>query len=94
MSCGDPHEVDCSDVLEQVYLYLDREIDDADCTKIRQHLDECAPCLREFGIEQEVKALIARSCGCDVAPEALRRKVMLRIQSVRVEIDSLEFRAE
>ena len=94
MSCGDPHEVDCRDVLEQVYLYLDGEIADDDCAKIRQHLDECAPCLREFGLEQEVKALVARSCGCDVAPEALRNKVMLRIQSIRVEIDSFEFRAE
>jgi mycothiol system anti-sigma-R factor len=94
MSCGDPHEVDCSDVLEQVYLYLDGEIADSDCARIRQHLDECAPCLREFGIEQEVKALVARSCGCDVAPETLRQKVMLRIQSVRIEIDHVEFRPE
>jgi mycothiol system anti-sigma-R factor len=94
MSCGDPHEVDCRDVLEQVYLYLDGEIDDADCAQIRQHLDECAPCLREFGIEQEVKALVARTCGCDVAPESLRSKVMMRIQAVRIEIDSVEFRAE
>lgn len=94
MSCGDPHEVDCRDVLEQVYLYLDGEIGDEDCTKIRQHLDECAPCLREFGIEQEVKALVARSCGCETAPEALRQRVMLRIQTVRVEFDHREFRAE
>lgn len=94
MSCGDPHEVDCGEVLERVYLYLDGEISDSDCVRIRQHLDECAPCLREFGIEQEVKALVARSCGCEVAPEALRQKVMLRIQSIRVEIDHVEFRPE
>jgi len=94
MSCGDPHAVDCREVLKRVYLYLDGEIEDADCTEIREHLDECAPCLREFGIEQEVKALVARSCGCDKAPETLRQKVILRIQEVRVEIDSFEFRAE
>jgi mycothiol system anti-sigma-R factor len=94
MSCGDPHEVDCREVLEQVYLYLDGEMGDDDIGRIRQHLDECAPCLRQFGVEQEVKALVARSCGCQSAPDGLRAKVMLRLQSVRVEIDHFEFRAE
>jgi mycothiol system anti-sigma-R factor len=94
MSCGDPHEVDCRDVLEQVYLYLDGEMPEDECAKIRQHLDECAPCLREFGLDQEVKALVARSCGCDVVPEGLRERVILRLQSVRVEIDHIEFRAD
>jgi mycothiol system anti-sigma-R factor len=94
MSCGDPHEVDCRDVLEQVYLYLDGEMPDEDCATIRRHLDECAPCLRQFGVEQEVKALVARTCGCDVAPDGLREKVLLRLRSVRLEIDHIEFRAE
>src|SRR5438105_2817337 len=57
MSCGNPHEVDCSEVIEQVYLYLDGEIDDEGRQKVREHLDECAPCLRQFGLEQDVKAL-------------------------------------
>ena len=61
---------------------------------IREHLDECAPCLREFGLDQEVKALVARSCGCDVVPEGLRDRVLLRLQTVRVEIDHIEFRAD
>jgi len=94
MSCGDPHEVDCRDVLEKVYLYLDGEMPDEDCVTIRQHLDECAPCLRQFGVEQEVKALVARSCGCDVAPDGLREKVLMRLRSVRIEIDHIEFRPE
>ena len=94
MSCGDPHEIDCRDILEQVYLYLDGEMPDEDCSKIRHHLDECAPCLRQFGLEQEVKALVARSCGCDVAPEGLRERVLLRLQSVRIEIDHIEFRPD
>ena len=94
MSCGDPHEVDCSDVLEQVYLYLDGEIGDEDCTKIRQHLDECAPCLREFGIEQEVKALVARCCGSDAAPDGLKDRLRSKLAEVRIEITSVEYRAE
>ena len=87
MSCGHPHAVDCREVLEKVYLYLDREVGDVDVTKIREHLEECAPCLRQYGLEQQVKALVARSCGCDAAPEALRVRVLQRIRTVRMEFE-------
>jgi mycothiol system anti-sigma-R factor len=94
MSCGTPHETDCADVIEQVYLYLDGEIDDAMRTTVRQHLDECAPCLRKFGLEQDVKALVARCCGNDIAPDGLRDRLVVRLQQVRVELGTIEFRAE
>jgi mycothiol system anti-sigma-R factor len=94
MSCGDPHETDCREVLDKVYLYLDGEADDGDLRKIRLHLDECAPCLRQYGLEQQVKALVARCCGSDPAPDGLRVRVLERIRQVRVEIDHVEFRAE
>ena len=84
MSCGQPHEVDCSEVVEAVYLYLDGEMEHGGIDRIRQHLDECSPCLREYGIEREVKILVARSC-CEQAPESLRHAVMQRIRTVRSE---------
>ena len=93
MSCGDPHETPCSEVLEKVYLYLDQEADSYDEEHIRIHLDECSPCLRKYGLEQAVKALVARSCA-EQAPLELRDRVLLKIQQVRVEIDHVEFRAE
>ena len=67
MSCGDHHDTDCSEVLAAVYNFLDGEINDGERHVIRIHLDECSPCLRQFGIEQEVKALVARCCGSDRA---------------------------
>ncbi len=94
MSCGEPHETPCSEVLDAVYLYLDGEQDAPSREKVRQHLDECAPCLRQFGLEQAVKALVARCCGADPVPGDLRDRVLGRIRQVRVEIDSLEYRAE
>jgi mycothiol system anti-sigma-R factor len=86
MSCGKPHEVDCSDILERVFLFLDREMDDADCSKIQHHLDECAPCLQKYDLEGLVKSLVARSCGCDKPPSDLRAKVLTRIREVHVEL--------
>jgi mycothiol system anti-sigma-R factor len=93
MSCGEPHETPCSEVLQKVYLYLDGEADDDDRDHIRIHLDECAPCLRQYGLELAVKALVARSCS-EAAPIDLRERVLLRIQQVRIEIDHVEFLAE
>ena len=94
MSCGNPHDVDCSEVIEQVYLYLDGEIDDAQRAEVRQHLDECAPCLRQYGIENEVKALVARCCGGDHAPDGLKQRLLVKLQEVRVELGTIEYRAE
>lgn len=85
MSCGNPHDVDCRDVLDRVYTYLDDELEEVDCSEIRQHLDECGPCLREFGLEQAVKQLVHRCCAKDTAPDELRVKVMARIAEVRSE---------
>ena len=93
MSCGDPHETDCSEVLEQVYLYLDGECEQERRDVLRIHLDECSPCLRQFGLEQAVKALVARSCA-EQAPVELREKVRLKIQQLRIEIEHVEYRAE
>ena len=94
MSCGNPHEVPCAEVLDQVYVYLDGEIGPDECAKIREHLDECGPCLRQYGLDQAVKALVARTCGCDLAAEVLRSKVLTRIREVSVEIAQLEYRPE
>ena len=99
MSCGNPHAKPCDEVLQEVYLYLDGEMSQHDCDHIRQHLDECGPCLREYGVEQEVKALIARSCGCETAPAELKSRLLVKLQTVRadeygVDVTTVELRSE
>jgi mycothiol system anti-sigma-R factor len=94
MSCGEPHATDCHVVLAEVYLYLDLECDDDRRETIRQHLDECSPCLREFGIEQEVKILVARCCGIERAPDALRERLRAKLMEFVIEADAHEYLAE
>lgn len=88
MSCGTPHDVDCTEIIERVYVYLDGELSAEERQQIRVHLDECGPCLRRFGLEQEVKALVARCCRDDHAPSGLRERVLVRLRQVRVEISN------
>jgi mycothiol system anti-sigma-R factor len=94
MSCGDPHETDCREVLAEVYLYLDLECTDERRNTIRHHLDECSPCLREYGIEQEVKALVARCCGSELAPEELKERLRNRLAGLVFEAEAREYRLD
>jgi mycothiol system anti-sigma-R factor len=86
MSCGKPHDTDCREVLDMVYTYLDGELDERNCGDIRVHLAECGPCLAEYGLDEAVKKLIAKHCGCDPVPVDLRAKVLSRIDQVRSEL--------
>lgn len=84
MNCGDPHDAACLEVLDQMYAYLDGEVDEVARTAILRHLDECAPCLRQVGLERAVKALVQRSCTGHAAPEQLRVQIVTRIRQIRV----------
>lgn len=94
MSCGNPHETDCGEVLNEVYLYLDLECSEDRRALIRLHLDECSPCLREYGIEQEVRALVARCCGGETAPAELRARLTVQLAELVVKADTREYLAE
>jgi mycothiol system anti-sigma-R factor len=89
-----PGGVDCEDVIKDVFLFIDDETDAEVVLRIRQHLDGCAPCLRQFGLEQDVKSLVARCCGGDRAPESLRSSIRLRLNQVVIETTHVEYRAD
>ena len=83
----DKHETDCSVVLSEVYLYLDLECSEDRRALIQKHLDECSRCLSEYGIEHDVKALVARCCGDETAPRDLRDRLRLKLTELTVEVD-------
>jgi mycothiol system anti-sigma-R factor len=87
MSCGRPHETDCREVLDRLYEYLDGELTPIDTARIRQHLEECSPCLNEYGLEEAFRALLRRCCTCEPAPADLRARIMVQITQVRLQID-------
>jgi len=83
---GAEHEgFDCSRARLQLYEYLDGEMDDDDCSKIREHLAQCGPCLKEYDIDQTLKALLRRSCSCETAPRQLRMQILSRITTITIE---------
>jgi mycothiol system anti-sigma-R factor len=86
-------KADCGVVLSEVYLYLDLECSDTRRALIRKHLDECTDCLHEYGIEHEVKALVARCCGDERAPVELRERLKLKLRDLSIEVERREFLA-
>lgn len=85
MSCGEPHETDCSEVLAEVWLLLDNECDAERDAQLRRHLDECGPCLARYGLEEKVKTLLSRSCGGEHAPAGLHQRLREQIRSTVLE---------
>lgn len=84
MSCDDK-DADCSKALDNLYLFLDHELDDASWDEIHTHIADCGPCLSAFDLESVVKKLVSRSC-VEKAPEPLRDRVLLEIRTVSVQI--------
>jgi mycothiol system anti-sigma-R factor len=82
MSCGDPHETDCSQVLAELWLLLDNECDRERRELLQRHLEECGPCLEEYGLEEHLKALLARKCRGEHAPDTLKQRLRESIREI------------
>ena len=84
MSCGNPHDANCTEVLAALDAYLDNEDTPLDRAVIAQHLAECGPCLREQDIDRVVRALVARACASESCSDSLRARIVTRIRETSV----------
>jgi mycothiol system anti-sigma-R factor len=74
---GSEEHADCEGTIERLYHYLDGELTDERRAEIKQHLDECGPCLDAYDFEAELRRVIAQRCR-DRVPEQL----VLRVRTV------------
>ena len=66
-------------ILLEPYMRTLVELLGSDLHLVKEHLDECAPCMSEHDVDKMVKALIRRAAGGEVAPGALRDKIIVQI---------------
>ena len=78
MDFGDSHER-CADAVERLYHFLDGELDSMSMADVRQHLDDCLPCLEAFDFEAELRLLVSRKCR-DQVPDMVRFRIWKAIQ--------------
>ena len=66
----------CRETLQRAYLFIDGEVLSAtERHEIQVHLEECAPCLERYGLEEEVVMLMSRLKGSTPCPDVLKRRI-------------------
>ncbi|HEX5144909.1 MAG TPA: mycothiol system anti-sigma-R factor [Mycobacterium sp.] len=80
----DPAHPECAAVIAEVWTLLDGECTEETRERLQHHLEECPTCLQHHGLEQRVKALIARKCSGDKAPEGLRQRLRIEISRTTI----------
>jgi mycothiol system anti-sigma-R factor len=80
MCAGASDKVRCEEALADIYLLLDRECSPERDAALRAHIDDCPPCLEEYGIDEHLKQLLARKCGGDHAPAELKSRLRASIR--------------
>lgn len=73
------HDCDCGDAQDQIYQYLDAELDEATATSVRGHLDDCGGCFDSFEFHRRLKMVI-RSHLAEDMPQDLEEKVKALIR--------------
>ncbi|MCV7315623.1 mycothiol system anti-sigma-R factor [Mycolicibacillus parakoreensis] len=88
--CGSPEDggtengVDCAEVIAEVWTLLDGECTAESRERLRQHLENCPGCLREYGVEERIKVLIATKCSGEKAPARLRERLRVEISRTTI----------
>jgi len=81
---GEDRDTDCAVVMAEVWTLLDGECTDDSRDRLQQHLDACPACLRHYGVEERIKAVIATKCGGEKAPAYLVERVRVQISSTTI----------
>ena len=74
---------ECEQALGRLFAYVDRELEPGDADQVRQHIEDCRPCLDEIAVETMLKELVKRCCQ-DKAPADLRVKIHAQLTTLRV----------
>jgi anti-sigma factor (TIGR02949 family) len=77
-------KAECAAVIAEVWMLLDGECTAETRQKLRQHLEECPGCLRHYGLEERIKALIAKKCRGEKVPEGLRERLRLEMSRTTI----------
>lgn len=75
----------CSEAQQHVWDFLDGEMTESDCARIRSHIEQCQTCKSLFDNEQKIKSAVSRACGCESAPQALKGKIVALVSALRLE---------
>lgn len=73
--------MNCEQVVEHLWPFLDGELDAGTSGELTRHLDECRRCFTRTEFERRVKAMVRRSCECDQPPSDLQERMRKVLRS-------------
>lgn len=68
-------ELDCEQVLEMVWGYLDGEIDEERYVGIHMHIEKCGECGPRYEFQRKLMALVERKCKEGPIPSNLKQRL-------------------
>jgi mycothiol system anti-sigma-R factor len=72
--------MDCHECLERLYPYIDRELEPSELDEVKAHIEDCGGCDSAFVRERVFLERLRGSATADVAPPAVRERLILRIR--------------
>lgn len=67
-------EIDCDEVMRQLFDFLDDEVDMGAHEEIHQHIEDCRSCFSRVEFERELKQRV-QGAGRAAAPQSLERRL-------------------
>jgi len=67
-------EIDCDEVMRQLFDFLDDEVDMGAHDEIHQHIEDCRSCFSRVEFERELRSRV-QGAGQAAAPESLERRL-------------------
>lgn len=67
-------QITCEEVIEQIYEFLDQELDSTLSERINAHLERCRDCFTRAEFEKRLRARVNDAAEAE-APERLHRRL-------------------
>jgi len=68
-------EIDCEQVLQIVWQFLDGEVDEVRYVEIQAHIAACADCGPRYEFQRRLMVLIEQKCRAGPIPMGLKRRL-------------------
>jgi anti-sigma factor (TIGR02949 family) len=68
--------IGCEEVIEKLFEFIDRELDESARREVEQHLETCRGCFSRAEFERRLRARVAQAAE-ERAPERLRQRIRL-----------------
>jgi len=67
--------MNCKEWFDQLYRYLDKDLDDIVWKDVEVHMKNCRPCCDRYDIEIQLRERLQKSCKFEACTEALKLRI-------------------